>query len=284
MIVSLPLPLLLLPKMGAQDHFSFTKDQCHEKSTLSSTRSCVTSKSDRLVQSLAVPSSSSLIYAEGSLIHSDKVHRYSFETPPTCLDTDEDHASRFSYPNSQRHSTFSLSTSFSSARKSFTYEHPFFLGKSLPDFETLVYCPACKKWLQSRLRYRNGSMVWLAAFILYVHWFRWTWLTLSCERCRLLCTLVLCWVPFYVKYCKGESENRGYEPYKLLITHHSCRYQTLLPDMRVWNRSTSSHSLTFLSRVMIYNSARGRCSRLVNRSSSIANSVSAYKCYPSYDG
>ncbi|SAM09033.1 hypothetical protein [Absidia glauca] len=157
--------------MDTKDHLPSTTDLCNEKSTLSSTRSCATSKSDRLVQSLAVSSSSSLIYAESSLIHSDKVQCYSFETPTTCpFDTEEDRASRFSYPTSQqRHSTSSISTSFSSVRKSRAYEHLFFMESSLPDFETLVFCPVCKKWLQSRLRYRNGSMVWLAAFILYVH-------------------------------------------------------------------------------------------------------------------
>ncbi|KAI8343339.1 LITAF-like zinc ribbon domain-containing protein [Chlamydoabsidia padenii] len=62
--------------------------------------------------------------------------------------------------------------------------HILFLGQRLPDFETLVYCSGCEKWIQSRLRYRNGAMVWLASFVL------------------LMCTVFLFWVPFYTKYFK----------------------------------------------------------------------------------
>ncbi|KAI8084837.1 LITAF-like zinc ribbon domain-containing protein [Halteromyces radiatus] len=62
--------------------------------------------------------------------------------------------------------------------------HILFLGRSLPDFETLVYCSVCEKWIQSRLRYRSGAMVWLASFVL------------------LMCTVFLFWIPFYIKYFK----------------------------------------------------------------------------------
>jgi hypothetical protein len=66
--------------------------------------------------------------------------------------------------------TTSSSSSSSSVRRRRTVghraSHILFLGRRLPDFETLVYCSECEKWIQSRLRYRNGSMVWLAAFVL----------------------------------------------------------------------------------------------------------------------
>ncbi|SAM04448.1 hypothetical protein [Absidia glauca] len=60
------------------------------------------------------------------------------------------------------------SSSSSSVRRTVGHRasHILFLGRRLPDFETLVYCSECEKWIQSRLRYRNGSMVWLAAFVL----------------------------------------------------------------------------------------------------------------------
>ncbi|CAO0790727.1 unnamed protein product [Mucor circinelloides] len=57
----------------------------------------------------------------------------------------------------------------------------------LPDFETKAFCQVCEKYIQTRIRYRNGSMVWLMSFIL------------------LLCTVVLFWVPFYVKYFKDVA-------------------------------------------------------------------------------
>ena len=38
--------------------------------------------------------------------------------------------------------------------------------QSLPEFETEAYCTNCEKYLQTRVRYRNGSMVWLMVFIL----------------------------------------------------------------------------------------------------------------------
>ncbi|KAL9544589.1 hypothetical protein MBANPS3_007540 [Mucor bainieri] len=57
----------------------------------------------------------------------------------------------------------------------------------LPDFETKVFCEVCEKYIQTRIRYRNGSMVWLMSFIL------------------LLCTVILFWVPFYVKYFKDVA-------------------------------------------------------------------------------
>ncbi|KAI9027235.1 LITAF-like zinc ribbon domain-containing protein [Phycomyces nitens] len=58
------------------------------------------------------------------------------------------------------------------------------MDQHLPDFETQVFCPTCEKWIQSRIRYRLGSMAWLVAFIL------------------LMCTVFLFWIPFYVKYFK----------------------------------------------------------------------------------
>lgn len=36
----------------------------------------------------------------------------------------------------------------------------------LPDFETKAFCEVCEKYIQTRIRYRNGSMVWLMSFIL----------------------------------------------------------------------------------------------------------------------
>ncbi|KAI7848594.1 LITAF-like zinc ribbon domain-containing protein [Circinella umbellata] len=54
----------------------------------------------------------------------------------------------------------------------------------LPDFETQVFCATCEKWVQSRIRYRLGALTWLVAFILFS------------------CTVILFWVPFYVKYFK----------------------------------------------------------------------------------
>ncbi|KAL4208005.1 hypothetical protein AB4K20DRAFT_1970611 [Rhizopus microsporus] len=51
----------------------------------------------------------------------------------------------------------------------------------LPEFETQTFCENCEKYVQTRVRYRNGSLVWLLFFML------------------LLCTVILCWVPFYVK-------------------------------------------------------------------------------------
>ncbi|CEG65056.1 hypothetical protein RMATCC62417_01924 [Rhizopus microsporus] len=56
----------------------------------------------------------------------------------------------------------------------------------LPEFETQTFCENCEKYIQTRVRYRNGSLVWLLFFML------------------LLCTVILCWVPFYVKYFKGK--------------------------------------------------------------------------------
>ncbi|OAD67555.1 hypothetical protein PHYBLDRAFT_151456 [Phycomyces blakesleeanus NRRL 1555(-)] len=40
------------------------------------------------------------------------------------------------------------------------------MDQHLPDFETQVFCPTCEKWIQSRIRYRLGSMAWLVFFIL----------------------------------------------------------------------------------------------------------------------
>ncbi|OBZ84981.1 Lipopolysaccharide-induced tumor necrosis factor-alpha factor [Choanephora cucurbitarum] len=60
-------------------------------------------------------------------------------------------------------------------------------NQHLPDFETQVFCPRCEKYVHTRLRYRNGAMVYLVAFVL------------------LLCTVFLFWVPFYVKYFKDVS-------------------------------------------------------------------------------
>ncbi|KAI8643772.1 LITAF-like zinc ribbon domain-containing protein [Parasitella parasitica] len=59
--------------------------------------------------------------------------------------------------------------------------------QELPDFETQAFCEGCEKYIHTRLRYRNGPMVWLVSFIL------------------LLCTVVLFWVPFYVKYFKDVA-------------------------------------------------------------------------------
>ncbi|CAO3597167.1 unnamed protein product [Absidia cylindrospora] len=181
-----------------------------------------------------------------SIIRSDRVHRYHFETPP--YPSNDGASSRFSYnaiihqnqlessststsslknnhhhqhhhSSSHRHTPrFSLkrphfSSSFNSfhrrrslASHSSHHHHnrgstnvsiasstsrrvphhhgSIFFGRSLPDFETLVYCTACEKWIQSRLRYRSGAMVWLAAFVL------------------LMCTVIFFWIPFYTKYFK----------------------------------------------------------------------------------
>ncbi|KAI9275361.1 LITAF-like zinc ribbon domain-containing protein [Sporodiniella umbellata] len=57
----------------------------------------------------------------------------------------------------------------------------------LPDFETQTVCEQCEKYVLTRIRYRNGSLVWLAALIL------------------LLTTVILCWLPFYVKYLKDVA-------------------------------------------------------------------------------
>ncbi|CAO3703304.1 unnamed protein product [Rhizopus stolonifer] len=57
----------------------------------------------------------------------------------------------------------------------------------LPEFETQALCERCEKYVQTRVRYRNGSLVYLVSFIL------------------LLCTVVLCWIPFYVKYFKDVA-------------------------------------------------------------------------------
>ncbi|CAO3662320.1 unnamed protein product [Umbelopsis ramanniana] len=55
---------------------------------------------------------------------------------------------------------------------------------SLPDFEVEAYCPSCKKWVMTRIRYRSGAGVWLFSFVL------------------LVLTIVFFWIPFYVKYFK----------------------------------------------------------------------------------
>lgn len=73
------------------------------------------------------------------------------------------------YTRSTPVNTTTPSSSSSSVRRrtiGHRASHILFLGRRLPDFETLVYCSECEKWIQSRLRYRNGSMVWLAAFVL----------------------------------------------------------------------------------------------------------------------
>lgn len=57
----------------------------------------------------------------------------------------------------------------------------------LPDVETETFCPNCEKYITTRIRYRNGAMVWLSSFVL------------------LLCTVILFWVPFYVKYFKDVA-------------------------------------------------------------------------------
>ncbi|KAI8996977.1 LITAF-like zinc ribbon domain-containing protein [Pilobolus umbonatus] len=57
----------------------------------------------------------------------------------------------------------------------------------LPDHQTKAYCSKCEKYLETRIRYRNGPLVWMLSFIL------------------LLCTVILCWVPFFVKYFKDVA-------------------------------------------------------------------------------
>ncbi|KAI8330360.1 LITAF-like zinc ribbon domain-containing protein [Chlamydoabsidia padenii] len=126
------------------------------------------------------PSSLDEIHAN-SLIRSDRVHRYSFETPSPPLFSNSGVRSSSS---SAHHSSSSFSTTRKSSSRHQTSSSILFLGRSLPDFQTLVYCSVCEKWIESRLRYRNGAMVWLAAFVL------------------LLCTIVFFWVPFYSKMCK----------------------------------------------------------------------------------
>ncbi|KAI8379373.1 LITAF-like zinc ribbon domain-containing protein [Radiomyces spectabilis] len=58
------------------------------------------------------------------------------------------------------------------------------MDQNLPDFETQIFCSSCEKWLPSRIRYRSGALVWLVAFVLFI------------------CTVILFWIPFYVKYFK----------------------------------------------------------------------------------
>lgn len=36
----------------------------------------------------------------------------------------------------------------------------------LPDVETETFCPNCEKYITTRIRYRNGAMVWLSSFVL----------------------------------------------------------------------------------------------------------------------
>lgn len=36
----------------------------------------------------------------------------------------------------------------------------------LPEFETKAFCDDCEKYVQTRIRYKNGSMVWLVSFTL----------------------------------------------------------------------------------------------------------------------
>lgn len=36
----------------------------------------------------------------------------------------------------------------------------------LPEFETNAFCEDCEKYIQTRIRYKNGSMVWLVSFTL----------------------------------------------------------------------------------------------------------------------
>ncbi|KAG2198299.1 hypothetical protein INT47_003012 [Mucor saturninus] len=57
----------------------------------------------------------------------------------------------------------------------------------LPDTETEAFCEGCGKYITTRIRYRNGTYVWLMSFIL------------------LLCTAILFWIPFYVKYFKDVA-------------------------------------------------------------------------------
>ncbi|KAJ2960537.1 hypothetical protein NQZ79_g4170 [Umbelopsis isabellina] len=37
---------------------------------------------------------------------------------------------------------------------------------ALPDFEVEAYCPECKKYVMTRIRYRSGTGVWLFSFVL----------------------------------------------------------------------------------------------------------------------
>ncbi|KAI7901400.1 uncharacterized protein BX663DRAFT_514316 [Cokeromyces recurvatus] len=79
---------------------------------------------------------------------------------------------------------------------------------NLPDFETKVFCEYCEKYIETRIRYRNGSMVWLTSFILYVMTCnnrKYTIYVILRNFYRLLCTIILFWVPFYVKYFKDVA-------------------------------------------------------------------------------
>ncbi|KAI8070468.1 hypothetical protein BC940DRAFT_15609 [Gongronella butleri] len=158
---------------------------------------------------------------------STRVHRYRFSTPThayhprdaaavaTAEAEDDDDASRFSFdpqrpphasnassrqyaPSSIQSTTAGATGTLASAATSPfpSFFRSSFLRRSkkksilpahLPDFETLVYCSACDKWVQSRLRYRSGAMVWLAGLVL------------------LLCTVFLFWIPFCINYFKGKK-------------------------------------------------------------------------------
>ncbi|ORX53141.1 hypothetical protein DM01DRAFT_1336334 [Hesseltinella vesiculosa] len=127
----------------------------------------------------------------GSMIDdlSTRVYQYRFNTPAQTYyprdpltvapEDEEDDASRFSfdpqqrpYPPSSIQSTTAGAPSYPSFfRPSFHYlrgkrKSASITTTRLPDFETSVYCSVCDKWIQSRLRYRSGAMVWLASFVL----------------------------------------------------------------------------------------------------------------------
>ena len=127
-------------------------------------------------------------------------------------------------------SAASVKSAFSTGVKSWRQKRISLLQKKrqrLPDQSTHAFCDVCEKSITTRIRYRNGAMVWLTSFIL------------------LLCTVILFWVPFYVKYFKGnKSVKRGVIKTKIFNVGPYNRCSTLLS--RLWKTYWSY--LSFVTR------------------------------------
>ncbi|KAI8059951.1 LITAF-like zinc ribbon domain-containing protein [Gilbertella persicaria] len=136
------------------------------------------------------PKDSLSLYSAHSFPHgSTRNHTFQFDTPepypPRKPATPLSFLKKHTFIQYNRRSS-TTSVSLKSAKRSWR-QMKWMPKQTLPDFETKAFCQGCEKYIQTRLRYQNGSMVWLMSFIL------------------LLCTVFLFWVPFYVKYFKDVA-------------------------------------------------------------------------------
>lgn len=95
-------------------------------------------------------------------VHSARNQTFYFSTPLPAQKHEP-----YQYHGDKRKNSNRAASIISQTMKSWRQKRLDILPKKyLPQEETEAYCSQCEKYITTRIRYRNGTMVWLSSFIL----------------------------------------------------------------------------------------------------------------------